>query len=81
MGANGGRLALPARWTKLRDGKWAVRLDGTKVRIGDTIAVTRRGGSIAKVTVRSILWEGPGAQLLLVSPATRAERPRTPVAV
>jgi len=70
---------MSARWIKLRSGKWAVRLEGTKVRIGDTIAVTRRSGGVDKVVVRAIIWEGPGVQLLSASRATRAERPRAPI--
>jgi hypothetical protein len=71
---------MSARWIKLRGGDWGVKIEGTSVRVGDEVAVTRASGALDRVLVRSIIWERAGVQLVLASRRKKAEvqRARSP---
>lgn len=47
-----------AKFTKLNDGTWGVRVDGAAPAVGSTVTVTKRDGSTQAVVVAKVLWHG-----------------------
>lgn len=70
---------MKATFTKLLKGDWGVRIEGAEHhRPGQTVTVTRRDGSTARVRLGRRIWEGSdrftGAPVQIFV-AERAERP------
>jgi hypothetical protein len=49
--------APEARWTKLNNGKWGVRVPG-RASVGQSVTVARKDGSRSAETVSAVLWTG-----------------------
>jgi len=54
--------APDATFSKMRDGSWGVRVQGT-VQAGDTVMVTRKDGRQVPVVIESVVWTGNGITL------------------
>lgn len=55
-----------ARWSKLRDDTWGVRVEGRVVKPGSIVGVKRADGEISEETIDEIVWSGDGVQLCRV---------------
>ena len=47
-------------YTKLRDGRWGIRVDSTRVRSGDRVQVRRKNGQLRAEVIDRVLWSGDG---------------------
>lgn len=63
-----------ATYTKLRDGSWGVRVEGSVPKAGTTVTVSKKDGSSKTETLARLVWSGNGISLW----ATAA--PKTPQA-
>lgn len=54
---------LSAAPTKLRDGSWGARVQGT-ARVGDLIQISTRAGKRWTATVERVVWSGQGASIV-----------------
>jgi hypothetical protein len=53
-------------YTKLRDGSWGIKVQGT-ASAGQTVTVTKRDGSSKAETVARVLWAGDGVAICSVA--------------
>lgn len=70
---------MNARWARLHDGSWGVRVEGGTPTAGAAVTVTKRDGSTAEVTLGALVSSGSGYVLYKVPPrARRGEAARQP---
>lgn len=60
-------MAKANTYTKLKDGSWGVRAEGT-VKAGAVLTVTKKDGSTKTETVKVALWSGNGITLCAIVP-------------
>lgn len=71
-----------ATYTKLTDGTWGVRVDGSVPDVGQSVNVVKRDGGVQMETVTAVLWHGiarDGKEASLVSITPRAGARRMPL--
>ncbi len=56
---------MKATYSKLRDGSWGVRVEGT-VSEGASVTVTKKSGESKSETIRRVLWSGGGISLCAI---------------
>lgn len=61
---------MSAKYTKMQDGSWGIRVSGNKPYEGQMVTVTTAGGASKSETVRKVIWSGddrwnPGQQVTL----------------
>lgn len=61
-----------ASWTKLRNGDWGVKVEGT-AQAGQTVSVRKKSGEQQSVTVDKVIWSGNGITLCSVKQRERSE--------
>lgn len=61
-----------ATFTKLRNGSWGLRVQGT-VTIGATVETTTKAGKVERKTVGKVIWTGNGISLCEI--AAEAQQP------
>lgn len=54
-------------YTKLKDGSWGIRAEGTTVTTGSTVTVTKKSGESKRETVGKVLWTGNGVILATIA--------------
>ena len=54
-----------ATYTKLKDGSWGVRVEGT-AKSGQSVTVTKKSGETKSETIGRVLWSGNGISLCSV---------------
>jgi len=62
-------------YTKLRNGSWGVRVQGS-VSAGQTVTVAKRDGSTKTETVGRVLWTGQGVSLCSIAQSHRSTSTR-----
>jgi hypothetical protein len=65
-----------AKPTKLRDGSWGARVDGSP-RPGDRIIITSKGGKSWVASVGRVLWSGDGISIVTTISGRGGSRIRT----
>lgn len=55
-----------ATYTKLRDGSWGLRVEGS-AREGQRITVTKKSGETKTETITKVLWNGNGISLCAIA--------------
>ena len=58
---------MMASYTKLKDGSWGIRVDGT-VAPGSVVTVTKKDGTRNTEKVAKVLWTGNGVALCSIAP-------------
>ncbi len=58
---------MTATWTKLKSGKWGVRITGGKSKSGESINVETRNGSTSMVVLGRMLWRNNGVAIYTVT--------------
>lgn len=48
---------------KLRNGSWGALVEDTRVKIGDTVTITTRGGKSWDARVERVIWTGSGVAI------------------
>ena len=56
---------MAATFTKLRDGSWGLRIEGS-AKAGQTVTVTKKSGETSREVVGKIIWSGNGITLAKV---------------
>lgn len=64
---------IAATPTKLRNGSWGAKVQGT-VRTGDTVQITARSGNSWTATVQKVVWSGEGVAIVATE---STDRPRS----
>lgn len=63
---------MTATPTKLRDGTWGARVQGT-VQSGDRITITTRAGKSWTAVIARVVWTGQGVSLVATGSAPRPQ--------
>ena len=66
---------MNATFTKLRDGSWGLRVNGSAT-LGDVVTVTKRSGERVQATVGRIVWSKGGVTLCEAGKAERRQPPQ-----
>ena len=59
-----------ATYTKLRNGSWGVRVDGS-VTVGQVVTVEKRSGEQKSERIERVLWTGDGISLCAIAASER----------
>lgn len=62
---------MSATYTKLRDGSWGIKVQGS-AKAGQAITVTKRDGGTKTETVEKVVWSGEGVAICSVVETRRA---------
>jgi hypothetical protein len=63
----------PASFTKMKDGSWGLRIQGT-AKAGQSIAVQKRDGGSKTVEIGRVVWTGNGISLATISGSGSTQR-------
>lgn len=66
---------MTATPTKLRDGSWGARVQGS-VAVGDSVTITTKGGKSWDATVTRVVWSGEGATIVATQGTDGGSRPK-----
>ena len=66
-----------ARPTKLRNGDWGARVEGT-VRKGDTITITTKSGKSWDATVTRVIWTDSGVSIVSTASTSKSKSDYVP---
>lgn len=53
---------MSATFTKLKNGSWGIRVNGT-AKVGQTVTVTKKSGGSSEVTISKVIWTGNGVSI------------------
>lgn len=71
--------AITASPTKLRSGNWGAKIQGAKVREGDTVTITTRSGKSWDAEVVKVVWSGSGVSICATESLDRRPPRRRPL--
>ena len=62
-----------ATYTKLHDGNWGVRVEGS-AKAGDRVTVSKKSGESKTETIARVLWSGNGITLCSIDSGVSSDR-------
>lgn len=68
---------MATTFTKLKNGSWGLRVQGTEVSPGSRVTVTRKDGAQVVKTIGQVLWTGEGVSLCSIDESGAAAAPKS----